>query len=72
MIELKLTTTYGETVHLFLNSNFAIRSMEYMRNGESHVGSLIVDGVHNNGGWVVREQVAAVLSQIRQQQEAVA
>ena len=72
MIELKLTTTYGETVHLFLNSNFAIRSLEYMRHGESYVGSEINDGVHNNGGWIVREQVPAVISQIRQQQEAVA
>lgn len=72
MIELKLTTPYGGTVYLFLNSNFAIRSTEYRRDGESHIGSLIVDGTHNNGGWVVREQVPAVLSQIRQQQEAVA
>jgi len=72
MIELKRTTAYGGTVYLFLNSNFTIRSTEYMRNGENHVGSLIIDGMHNNGGWVVREQVPAVLSQIRQQQEAVA
>lgn len=72
MIELKLTLQRGQPIHLFLNSNFAIRSTEYTWEGEERVGSKISDGVHNNGGWVVREQVPAVISQIRQQQEAVA
>ncbi len=69
MIELKLTLQRGQPIHLFLNSNFAVTPTKYTWEGEERVGSSISDGVHNNGGWVVREQVPAVLSQIRQQRE---
>ena len=72
MIELKLTLQRGQPIHLFLSSNFAVVPKTYTWEGEERVGSSISDGVHNNGGWIVREQLPAVLSQIRQQQEAVA
>lgn len=69
MIELKLTLQRGQPIHLFLSSTFAVVPKKYTWEGEERVGSIISDGVHNNGGWVVREQMPAVLSQIKQQRE---
>ena len=60
-MHLTLTLAHnGQPLNLFLSGNFAVHHYMDTKDG------CIQDGVHNNGGWHVKETPEEILEQIKQ------
>jgi len=57
MIIIEVTLKSGDKAIVGLNSNFVIH--------EENKGCRIVDGVHNNGGWHVKDSYEEVIEKIK-------
>ena len=66
MIKLHLTNRHGGTpLHMYLTGNFTM--YERYDQGNPNASTVIMDGLHNNGGWHVEESVEEVNRMISEQ-----
>ena len=69
MIKLHLTNKHGgRPLHMYLSGNFTVyhRTDEH-RSRADEITTVIMDGLHNNGGWHVEESIEEVNRMINEQ-----
>ena len=62
-IELNLTT--GNKVTIFFNNNIAVSTSKSTVDGKDVEAVRVMDGLHNNGGWSVKESYKDVIRMIK-------
>ena len=69
MIKLHLTNKHGGTpLHMYLTGNFTVyQRMSEHRSRANENTTVIMDGLHNNGGWHVEESIEEVNRMINEQ-----
>ena len=70
MIKLHLTNRHGGTpLHMYLAGNFTVyqRIDEHRSSAPIVITTVIMDGLHNNGGWHVEESIEEVNRMINEQ-----
>ena len=69
MIKLHLTNKHGgRPLHMYLAGNFTVyQRMSEHRSRANENTTVIMDGLHNNGGWHVEESIEEVNRMINEQ-----
>ena len=69
MIKLHLTNKHGgRPLHMYLTGNFTVyQRMSEHRSRANENTTVIMDGLHNNGGWHVEESIEEVNRMINEQ-----
>ena len=69
MIKLHLTNKHGGTpLHMYLAGNFTVyQRLDERKYRANDITTVIMDGLHNNGGWHVEESVKEVNRMINEQ-----
>tara|TARA_B110000259_G_scaffold53670_2_gene63222 strand:+ start:362 stop:577 length:216 start_codon:yes stop_codon:yes gene_type:complete len=69
MIKLHLTNKHGgRPLHMYLAGNFTVYSIPDARESRADkITTVIMDGLHNNGGWHVEESIEEVNRMINEQ-----
>jgi len=72
MIELHLNTlndvtlSLGDRVYL-VGSRFAVTERFVKRGVRERMVTVVMDGIHNNGGWLIHEPMDEIIEMIKEQ-----
>lgn len=69
MIKLHLTNRHGGSpLHMYLKGNFTVyERLDEHKYRANDITTVIMDGLHNNGGWHVEESIEEVNRMISEQ-----
>ena len=63
MYKVELTTYSGTAITIYFSTNLTVQTwLKSQLTGEIEV--TVMDGLHNNGGWIVRETYEEVIAKI--------